>query len=119
MLQWSTNLACVPPVSPLTPQAQCFVYDYANSLAYDLSQLIRVNSNWVAIDDNETYFYTYSFNPCMPLVPTPAAMGSCAGGSACQSLRNPPGGVNVYANLGQASAPQIIDGAIVMVLTNV
>ena len=118
ILQWATILACVPPPQPT--QVECLVIDADNNVAYDLTQLIKVNSNWIAIDDNETYYYTYVLNPCATLVPTPRAQGACVGAGACQSIRNPlTPSSNNFASLGAIASPQLDAGSLIMVLTGV
>ena len=115
VFQWGTNLAC-PPVPAV--QTVCSVIDPDSGYVYDLTPLIKVNSNWLALDDNETYYYTYKINICEPLVATTFIGGACVGASACQSLRNPMGSNN-FQSLGIASAPQLDNGNLVVVMTGV
>jgi hypothetical protein len=116
LFQWATNLACPP--TPVAPQTNCVVNDPVTGALYDLTPLIKDNSNWIAVDDSEAFFFSYSFNLCRPLVQTPLTQGACAAGNVagCQAVRNPS---TAFVSLGVVSSPYLYNGNVAISLPNV
>jgi len=113
---WATDLACV--VAPPTPQTSCTVTDPNSQLLYDLTPLIRNYTNWIAVDDSEAFYFTYSFNLCRPLVSSNNTMSNCSapGVAGCQAIRNQ---TTSFISLGQVSAPYLQDGSVAITMNSV
>ena len=116
IFQWSTVYAC--PL-PGPAQAPCTAIDPATGDVYDLTPLIRNNSNWVAVDDSQANYYEYYINLCTALNPSPLLVGDCSSNStaACQTLRatNQP----VGKSLGTFSQPYVVDGTLIASFSDV
>ena len=115
LFTWATNLACAQ--SPVTPQVPCAFTDPNSGNLYDLTPLIKSDSNWIAVDDSEAFYFTYSLNLCRPLVNTSYTQGVCGSGVAgCQAIRN---GSNSFVSLGQVSSPYLDGDTLVVTLSSV
>ena len=117
VFEWPTLLACTPPTASTNLTSCSLVNQYLFNY-YDFTPLVKINSNWIGIDDNETFTYTYLFNMCGPLVNTYNIHGACVGAGACQLLRFA-NGTNVTVSLGQPASPTFDWGDLSVIYTGV